>query len=69
MRQAWRRITQENLMYSETHNVNFNQFVNRLVQALATKAELESKPSANSVAQNWKSAFAKHSLSFDHATR
>lgn len=56
-------------MYSETHNVNFNQFVNRLVQALATKAELESKPSANSVAQNWKSAFAKHSLSFDHATR
>jgi hypothetical protein len=56
-------------MYSETHSINFNQFVNRLVLALATKGELQSQPSANSVAQNWKSAFAKHSMSFDHATR
>ncbi len=56
-------------MYSETRSVNFNQFVNRLVLALANKSALESKPSANSLAQNWKSAFAKHSMSFDHATR
>ena len=56
-------------MNNEVNNANTNLFVSRLLNALARTAALEVKPTALSVAQNWKAAFTQLDASFSHAAR
>lgn len=56
-------------MNNEINNANTNLFVSRLVNAIARVATNDIKPTAASVAQNWKAAFAQLDAGFSHAAR